>query len=190
MKSDQEKWNQKFAEREHLLSPEPFLVRSLNPVPGTSLLDLASGDGRNAVHFARSGASVTAIDISDVGLAKLNARAQAENLNIQTIQADFDDLGFMTKLNTYDIIVINHFKPSLLMWGQIHELMSRNGRLYLCAFNEKQHISYGFSLEHCLKENEFFHANQKLQCESYVSFFEDEKFLDAYIFKRSSNTKF
>lgn len=189
MKLDQIKWNQKFAEREQLLPPEPFLLKHLNPKLGNTLLDLASGDGRNSIYFARNGLKVTAVDISDIGLSKLEARAQSENLKIETFQADFDESCFISKPKTYDFIIINHFRPSHHLWKKIHAFLNETGRVFLCAFNNRQHELYGFPIEYCLKESEFTTLNPHLFCESYNSYFEDEKFLDSYIFTRHSPAK-
>ena len=38
---------------------------------GSSVLDLGSGEGRNALFLAERGSDVTAVDISEVGVRKL-----------------------------------------------------------------------------------------------------------------------
>ncbi len=182
MKSDQEKWNQKFAQRIHLLDPEPFLLKKIEALPGKSLLDLACGDGRNAVHFSRLGFIVTAVDISDVGLGKIDSQAKQESLKIELIQADFDDLSFLGQLKKYDNVILNHYKPSQQLWSKIHALLNDHGRIFLCAFNEQHHQTYNFPNEFCLQPQEFLTANPHLYCEHYASFFEDERHLDGYIF--------
>ena len=46
-------WDRKFQERpETLPPPEPFLVRNLGLLRPGSVLDLACGDGRNAIFLA------------------------------------------------------------------------------------------------------------------------------------------
>lgn len=56
--------------------------------PGTTVLDLGCGQGRDALLFARHGASVVGVDISAVGVEQLNARAAVEGLPIQAFVGD------------------------------------------------------------------------------------------------------
>ena len=76
MESDRVKWNQRFGSKDYYLGdrPSPFLVREIEQIkrlaPGTTALDIACGEGRNSIFLARQGFRVTALDISDVGIAK------------------------------------------------------------------------------------------------------------------------
>lgn len=54
---------------------------------GKRLLDLGCGEGRDAIHFARHGFAVTALDVSRPGLAKAAAWAHEAGLPLQTLQA-------------------------------------------------------------------------------------------------------
>ena len=62
--------------------------------PGTAL-DLAMGQGRNAVFLATKGWKVTGVDISDEGLRVAQAAAAKARVKLTTVQADVDgyDLG-------------------------------------------------------------------------------------------------
>jgi len=62
--------------------------------PGTAL-DLATGQGRNAVFLATQGWKVTGVDISDEGLRLAREHAAHERVKLDTVQADLDtyDLG-------------------------------------------------------------------------------------------------
>jgi SAM-dependent methyltransferase len=55
--------------------------------PGTAV-DLAAGEGRNALWLARTGWSVTAVDFSSVGLEIAAERAVALGLPLNTVHAD------------------------------------------------------------------------------------------------------
>jgi SAM-dependent methyltransferase len=55
---------------------------------GAEVLDLGAGEGRNAVHLAREGYRVTAVDASAVGLEKARDWARGEGLAIDLVQAD------------------------------------------------------------------------------------------------------
>ncbi|MDP2063327.1 MAG: class I SAM-dependent methyltransferase [Phaeovulum sp.] len=74
-------WNERFAGAGYLFgtAPAAFVAR-LAPrlAPGSRLLSVAEGEGRNAAHLAGLGHHVTAFDSSETALAK--ARALAEGI--------------------------------------------------------------------------------------------------------------
>ncbi|GIV98277.1 MAG: hypothetical protein KatS3mg057_2934 [Herpetosiphonaceae bacterium] len=55
---------------------------------GRLLLDLGSGEGRDAIHFARHGFEVVALDLSRPGLEKAQRWAEEEGLRLQILQAN------------------------------------------------------------------------------------------------------
>lgn len=92
---DREKWNAKYAPDEYVMgeSIKPFLrlVETSIPHSGRSL-DLACGEGQNAVWLARRGMEVTAVDISARGLEKLNGLARKRGVEgrVAMIEHDLD----------------------------------------------------------------------------------------------------
>jgi SAM-dependent methyltransferase len=74
--------------------------------PGLAL-DVACGAGRNAIHLARLGYIVIAIDISWEGLQRLAERARAEKLRIHIVHADLE--CFILKDERFDLIINNRF---------------------------------------------------------------------------------
>ncbi|MBU0961266.1 MAG: methyltransferase domain-containing protein, partial [Proteobacteria bacterium] len=69
---------------------------------GAKVLDLGSGDGRNAIPLARAGFNVTAIDISKTGIQKLNTLSMSEGLSIQASVGNMTTFVFHEK---YDLII-------------------------------------------------------------------------------------
>jgi cyclopropane fatty-acyl-phospholipid synthase-like methyltransferase len=66
-------WDERFAAPEYIFGREPnrFLVSQAALFrPGMQVLDVAAGEGRNAVWLAQRGCQVTAIDISPVAVEK------------------------------------------------------------------------------------------------------------------------
>jgi SAM-dependent methyltransferase len=57
------------------------------------LIDLGAGTGRVALHLARRGHQVLAVDIDRALVAELERRAAAEELTIDTARADVRELG-------------------------------------------------------------------------------------------------
>lgn len=97
METDRDKWNKRFASQESYLGirPSPSLQREIERikqlVPGKRALDIACGEGRNSLFLREHGFQVTAVDISDIGLAKGKQRAAELGLDINFRQADLDE---------------------------------------------------------------------------------------------------
>ncbi len=73
-----------------LRPPSAFLMQHITALPPGRALDLACGDGRNALALAQHGFAVEAIDFSFAGLARLGAMARREHLAIDCLQADLE----------------------------------------------------------------------------------------------------
>ncbi len=65
------------------------------------LIDLGSGEGRNAIYFAKNGFDVAALDTSLVGLQKMEKWAQEINVKIESIKANIIDHKLKS---TYDVV--------------------------------------------------------------------------------------
>lgn len=85
---DARAWDERYAASELVWSagPNQFVAEhTAGLAPGTAV-DLAAGEGRNALHLARQGWRVTAVDFSPVGLDK--GRAVAGDLPVEWVCAD------------------------------------------------------------------------------------------------------
>ena len=69
---DAEAWDERYAANELVWSAEPnrFVAEELTDLPPGRAVDLAAGEGRNAIWLARRGWQVTALDFSAVALDK------------------------------------------------------------------------------------------------------------------------
>ena len=72
----------------------------LGDIAGKDLLDYGCGLGEEAVYFAKLGAKVTGIDISEVGVASLRRRAEEHQLPIAAHQMRVDPTEFPS--NSFD----------------------------------------------------------------------------------------
>lgn len=70
--------------------------------PEATVLDLGCGEGRNALFLAEQGCRVTAVDISEAGIRKLQHRASKQGL---IIRAEVEDLEGYAITGFYDLIV-------------------------------------------------------------------------------------
>ena len=86
-------WNDRYAAAGHFYgeAPNAFVAEVALQIPAGPVLCLAEGEGRNAVHLAMLGHRVTALDQSEVGLAKARRLAAARGVEIETVAADLAD---------------------------------------------------------------------------------------------------
>jgi SAM-dependent methyltransferase len=87
---DREMWDARYASTESLWSFEPnrFLVHETEALAPGRALDLACGEGRNALWLAARGWQVTAVDFSAVALDRGRERAERDGLTVDWVQAD------------------------------------------------------------------------------------------------------
>lgn len=83
-------WNRRYAERELVWSagPNRFLVEEASGLAPGRALDLACGEGRNALWLAEQGWQVTGVDYSDVAIEKGRRLARERGLTVQLVCAD------------------------------------------------------------------------------------------------------
>jgi len=81
-------WDARYAEVAQVWSsgPNQFVEAELRDLPPGNALDLACGEGRNAIWLAAQGWKVTAIDFSSVGVDR--GRSRADGLPISWVVGD------------------------------------------------------------------------------------------------------
>jgi SAM-dependent methyltransferase len=99
-------WNRRYAGSELLWTGEPnrFLVAETEELPPGRALDLACGEGRNAVWLAERGWDVTGVDFADVGLDKARGLAAARGVDPTWVQADL--LEYDPPRGAFDLVAI------------------------------------------------------------------------------------
>lgn len=86
--------------------PNQFVAEMASQIPaGAEVVDLGSGEGRNAVWLAEQGFAVTAIDFAASGLAKTQALARQRGVSVETARAD---LGFWRPERQWDAAVCTY----------------------------------------------------------------------------------
>ncbi len=189
MEADRARWDKRFDERPFTQPSAPtfFLEQSVS-LPRGRALDVASGDGAVALWFARQGYDVTAVDISSVALARLQAFADQQKLLINCKNIDLDDRSALKEglSETYELICLAHFKPSLQLLEFLGACLAPGGQLLLSTFNLQHHQHNGFSKRFCLTPGEFQSTVEGLQCIHYQSVIRGDSFMDDYRWQRSS----
>lgn len=172
-------WDQRFSSDDYLFGTEPaaFLTDHAATIPaGSSVLVVADGEGRNAVHLAGLGHRVTTMDISEVGAAKARALAAERGAAVDVRVADV--LGWEWEPEAYDAVVAVFIQ--FLTPDQRHEVfagMQRTlrpgGRLLLHGYRPEQ-LAYGTGgppiAEHLYTEEDLATAFAGLEIERLASY--------------------
>lgn len=153
--ADRERWERRWRERAGASAPpEPWLVANLDRLPRGPVLDVAAGDGRNALSLAERGFPVTAIDISPTALERLARRARERGLGVATRTADLDDPAALAGLGPFASLLVVRYKPSPEQWRHLLARLTPGGRLLLCSFGRERAAAGGFDPAYCLEEAE------------------------------------
>jgi SAM-dependent methyltransferase len=107
---DAEGWNERYRASELVWSvgPNQFVEAELADLPPGRALDLAAGEGRNAIWLARQGWQVTAVDFSQAGLDK--GRTLAVDLDVDWVCADATTWRRAPDEPAYDVAVIAYLQ--------------------------------------------------------------------------------
>lgn len=101
-----EDWDRRYAAVENLWAARPnrFLVAEVGELEPGRALDLACGEGQNAIWLASLGWDVTGVDYSEVAIAKARARAEREGAKVDFFSADLND--YEPETGAFDLVLI------------------------------------------------------------------------------------
>jgi SAM-dependent methyltransferase len=90
MTMDVHAWNERYAATDLVWSegPNQFVAEAARELPSGRALDLACGEGRNAIWLARQGWVVTGVDFSDVAIEKAQRLADVADVAVDWRCAD------------------------------------------------------------------------------------------------------
>jgi 2-polyprenyl-3-methyl-5-hydroxy-6-metoxy-1,4-benzoquinol methylase len=112
---------------------------------GKKVLDAGCGTGEKSIFFAKNGAKVTSIDISDGQLSVLKKRAKEERLDIKIFQKDIlnEDLS---SLGTFDYIfsigVLHHTEDAKKGFKKLSLLLKDQGVIVIALYHKYARLRY------------------------------------------------
>ncbi len=137
MGRDQQRWDEKYRNKKFMAGKKPnaFLRQSIHLLPKGKALDLACGDGTNAVFLAQQGFSVEAVDISLAGLKMARRLAQEKKVNVKFRQADL--ATFPLPSAHYDLIIVLYFLSRRLI-PRIRKALKPGGMILFETYTTEQ----------------------------------------------------
>ncbi len=114
---------------------DPVLSASLEhfgTIKGARLLDIGCGNGSSSLFFARQGAHVTAIDISQVAIDGLSQFCREHNItNIKAIKCSAFEIA---KLGEFDFIfgnmILHHLEPFAVFSDILRASLTQQGKAF------------------------------------------------------------
>src|SRR6201996_9619383 len=107
---DQAAWDERYAGPELVWGSGPncFGAEELAALPPGRAIDLGTGEGRNAIWLAERGFTVTAVDFSQVGLARAAGLAAERGVTVDWVHADLAD--YQPTPGGYDLVLIAYIQ--------------------------------------------------------------------------------
>ena len=103
---NREHWDERYGTEELIWKAEPnrFLVEELDALAPGRALEVACGEGRNAVWLASKGWRVTGADFSRAGLAKAQRLATGRGVEVTWVEADV--VEWRPPTASFDLVVV------------------------------------------------------------------------------------
>ena len=107
---ESQEWDRRYAGAELVWTAEPnrFVVEELQDLAPGRALDVAAGEGRNAVWLAARGWQVTAVDFSAAGLDKGRRLAQARGVAVDWVRADVRD--YLPQEGSFQLVLVAYLQ--------------------------------------------------------------------------------
>jgi len=126
--------------RKYLVEPHIPRFAEFGNWKGKRVLEVGCGIGTDTINFARAGASVTAVDLSEKSLELARQRAKVFDLEkaINFYHANAEELSNSVPVEVYDLVysfgVIHHTPNPRAAFAQIRRYMGRSSELRVMLY--------------------------------------------------------
>lgn len=146
-----QEWDRRYAGSELIWSARPnrFLVAEVSGIAPGRALDLACGEGRNAVWLAEQGWRVTGVDFSGVALAKAAELARARAVAVEWVEADLGD--YEPEPSAYDLVIVFYLQISAVERTRVLRRAAAaiaSGGLLLVVAHDSSNLHDGYGGPH------------------------------------------
>jgi len=90
---------------QHGIAPSSFLLENFNLIPQGLALDIAMGEGRNAIYLASRGFDVDGVDADPEAVSRARAAARKLGVPIRAVVGNLQDGTYILPIETYDVII-------------------------------------------------------------------------------------
>ena len=144
---DARDWDRRYEGTELLWSARPnrFLVAEAQALPPGRALDLACGEGRNAVWLAELGWEVTGVDFSPVAIGKAGQLAEARGVEAAFEVADL--LAYEPAPQAFDLVLVFYLQVAASERGPILRRAAAAvapGGTFLLVAHDRSNLEEGY----------------------------------------------
>ena len=93
----------------HGLAPSSFLIDNFELLPRGLALDVAMGEGRNAIYLATRGFDVDGVDADPARVCRARTASRKLGAPIRAIVGNVEDGTYILPIETYDLIIVFNF---------------------------------------------------------------------------------
>ena len=135
--SQRELWNERYEQKGHVwgAAPNQFVVDRLAGLEPCSVLDLGSGQGRNAIWLAQQGHQVTAVDVSDVATRQAADLAEEAGVAADFITADL--ATWAPPDQAFELVLLAYLQAPEASRKAVHSMAAKalvpGGRVFIVA---------------------------------------------------------
>ncbi|WP_041721202.1 class I SAM-dependent methyltransferase [Alkaliphilus metalliredigens] len=178
-------WDEKFQNRgERILDPEQSLIDNIGYFNKGTVLDIACGDGRNALFLLRHGFKVTGIDFSEKALERLRCFAQKNNLTVITKQIDLTKDSSLNNIGIFDNILINHYRLGNAQLKELKNHITDGGIVFVSGFGEEHKVDSRIKKEDLIQSTDFEEIYESFDLIKRDSRQDERGYFVTYILKR------
>jgi len=166
MKNIQAKWDEIYLQREGEPTPSLVLQQNSYLLPENGIaLDLACGQGGNALLLAEAGLDVQAWDISPVAIGQLQKTANSKGL---TVNAQVRDVTkHLPTINSVDVLVVSFFLERKLCPG-LFAAIKPGGLLFYQTYCQQKVSEQGpINSDYLLSDNELLQLFPQMKVRVY-----------------------
>ncbi len=144
---DADGWNERYQASEMVWSagPNQFVEQICTPLPPGRAIDLAAGEGRNAIWLAERGWEALAVDFSDAAIDKARRLAEARGVTIVGEVADLTT--YVPAPGRFDLVVIAYLQ---LPDDQLAPILQRAadgvspGGVFVLVAHDRTNLEHGY----------------------------------------------
>jgi len=151
---------------EHVSGPSRFLVEHVDLLPGGRALDVAMGNGRNAVFLAERGYAVEGVDISREVIDRALETASRAGVHIRVQKADLES-DYHIETGAYDLIICFNYLHRPLI-PEIRQGLRNGGMVvYETYIIDQAQFGRPRNPNHLLNHNELLELFRDFRCLRY-----------------------
>jgi 2-polyprenyl-3-methyl-5-hydroxy-6-metoxy-1,4-benzoquinol methylase len=142
-------------EKKYFVEPHIPSFANFNNWKNKNVLELGCGIGTDSINFARAGANLTVVDISEISLNICKQRFEVYGLTATFICANIEVIDTIIEDKKFDLIysfgVIHHTIEPKNVINCVHKLLARDGEFRFMVYSKISYKLFWLMIENNIK---------------------------------------